>query len=90
MDNLWRIDGSGVWLVVSHPSEKYDFVNWDAYSHNMWKKKSHVPVTTNQLYMDLHANIGTVGALNDVLNDVDLSEKIKETIDFPMKYAIFL
>ena len=27
MDNLWIIYESGWWL--SHPSEKYEFVNWD-------------------------------------------------------------
>ena len=32
------------WLVVfSHPSEKYEFVNWDDDIPNIWENKIHVP-----------------------------------------------
>ena len=37
---------TGWWL--SHPSEKYELVNWDDDIPNIWKNNSHVPVTTNQ------------------------------------------
>ena len=42
-----------IWLVVEpYPSEKYDFVNWDDDIPSMnGKIKSHVPVTTNQLWL---------------------------------------
>ena len=45
MDNLWIIYGSGWWL--SHPSEKYECVNWDddipASSINAWENIFNVP-----------------------------------------------
>ena len=37
------------WLVVEpYPSEKYEFVNWDDDIPNIWKNKSHVPVSQHQ------------------------------------------
>ena len=44
MDNVWIIYGYGWWL--GHPSEKYEFVNWDDELPNMWKNKIHVPLET--------------------------------------------
>ena len=41
----------GWWL--SHPSEKYELVNWDDDIPNIWDNESHVPVTTNQIYWDV-------------------------------------
>ena len=37
----------GSWWCT-HPSEKYEFVNWDDEIPHLWKTKIHVPVTTNQ------------------------------------------
>ena len=46
MDNLWIIYGYGWWL--SHPSEKYEFVNWDDEIPNIMERKMFQ--TTNQLF----------------------------------------
>ena len=36
--------GNFIWLVVfRHPSEKYDFVNWDDDIPNIWENKIDVP-----------------------------------------------
>ena len=37
MVNRWIIYGSGWWLT--YPSEKYEFVNWDADIPNIWKNE---------------------------------------------------
>ena len=39
---------SGWWL--GHPSEKYEFVNWDDEIPNIWENKKMFQ-TTNQMYM---------------------------------------
>ena len=46
MDGYGAVNQTGWWL--SHPSEKYEFVNRDDELPNIWKNKIHVPVTTNQ------------------------------------------
>ena len=56
--NYWppcnRIIRFHIWLVVfSHPSEKYEFVNWDDEIPNIWENKidvsNHQPVSYHQL-----------------------------------------
>ena len=39
---------SHIWLVVSNPLKNMK-VHWDDDIPNIWKHKSHVPVTTNQI-----------------------------------------
>ena len=53
---LWRQesqqnDRGGFWAktLLTYPSEKYEFGNWDDDIPNIWKNNSHVPVTTNQI-----------------------------------------
>ena len=31
------------WLVLTYPSEKYEFVSWDDDISDIWKKRNHVP-----------------------------------------------
>ena len=43
-----------IWLVgQGHPSEKYEFVNWDDEIPNIWENKIHGNQTTNQQYVGL-------------------------------------
>ena len=42
---------SGWWLTF-YPSAKWEFVNWDDEILNIWKNKSHVPVTTTQPFQE--------------------------------------
>ena len=42
---------TGWWLT--YPSEKCEFVSWDDDIPNTWENKSHVPVTTNQMRMEV-------------------------------------
>ena len=51
-----------IWLVVfSHPSEIYEFVNWDDFwnSQYFWENKSHGNQTTNQEW-SVWYTIGTI------------------------------
>ena len=43
------IGQKSIWLVVSYPLKNMK-VNWDDEIPNIWENKSHVPVTTNQLW----------------------------------------
>ena len=38
---------TGWWF--QHPSEKYEFVNWDDEIPHIWENKKWQPVTTNQM-----------------------------------------
>ena len=50
------------WLVVfSHPSEKYEFVNWDDEIPNIWEKKMATKPPTRQI---LHRALPTLTILN--------------------------
>ena len=40
---------SGWWYT--YPSEKYEFVSWNDEIPDIWKKKNHVPVITNQTWL---------------------------------------
>ena len=44
------------WLVVSTPLKNIK-VNWDDENPNIWKNKSHVSVTTNQVAMLVYKRI---------------------------------
>ena len=37
----YQLSDTGWWLT--HPTEKYEFVNWDDENPNIWKNKIHVP-----------------------------------------------
>ena len=41
---------------IPTPLKKYEFVNWDDETPNIWKNKSHVPVTTNQYMYEPQPN----------------------------------
>ena len=43
------MDMVGGW---AHPSEKYEFVNWDDDITNIWKNKSHVPNHQPDMYLE--------------------------------------
>ena len=44
---------TGWWL--GHPSEKYEFVDWDDDIPNTWENKIDVNQTTNQMMNDHHS-----------------------------------
>ena len=64
MDNLWIIYEYGWWL--SHPSEKYEFVNWDDDIPNMENKKCSKPPTR---LPDISMDISTINPCEIVVTN---------------------
>ena len=56
----WLLPMETGWWVFSHPSEKYEFVNWDDdYSQQKWENRIHGNQTTNQqIFWNPDANHG--------------------------------
>ena len=92
MVNLWEIYGesmvnlwfTGWWL--SHPSEKYELVNWDDELPNMWENHSHVPNhqpdNRSDRTNDRSSNFSTilVSVSTIFLNKLTISKGVHHTI----------